>query len=308
MLEIQALQSRQKEEIEALYTRMGKPPPPNVFSPAVAMAGGRRRIKSKSHKSARSSGQPSPSHLGTPASGQNLHSSESVPKQDSLSATETLESTAEASQAESVKELTTSPSMPSLGGTTASSGTSSTNGSISLTQAAGPSASQTQKGKGTFTDDLHKLVDNWARDAISLSQCKKGPKNGSQAGHDQSVPSANMGRKFSAPGYLCPTLPTPSNPSTSTQIPNQANSSVPLGPRKGSLGPAAPGFGYASASYSAPQWAGPTGTCQVSMLNPAQPLPQYQPPTTAPVSLHQGYHMGTTTSPQNPGGANLRPS
>lgn len=64
MLEIQALQSRQKEEIEALYTRMGKPPPPNVFSPAVAMAGGRRRIKSKSHKSARSSGQPSPSHLG----------------------------------------------------------------------------------------------------------------------------------------------------------------------------------------------------------------------------------------------------
>lgn len=55
---------------------------------------------------------------GTPASGQNLHSSESVPKQDSLSATETLESTAEASQAESVKELTTSPSMPSLGGTT----------------------------------------------------------------------------------------------------------------------------------------------------------------------------------------------
>lgn len=24
--------------------------------------------------------------------------------------------------------------------------------------------------KGTFTDDLHKLVDNWARDAMNLSQ------------------------------------------------------------------------------------------------------------------------------------------
>lgn len=64
MLEIQALQNRQKEEIESLFTRMGKPPPPAILSPAVAMAGGRRRLKSKSHKSARSSGQPSPVHSG----------------------------------------------------------------------------------------------------------------------------------------------------------------------------------------------------------------------------------------------------
>lgn len=47
-------------------------------------------------------------------------------------------------------------------------------------------ASHSQKGKGTFTDDLHQLLDNWARDAISLSQCKRGPKNGAQTvlGHD----------------------------------------------------------------------------------------------------------------------------
>lgn len=122
-----------------------------------------------------------------------------------------------------------------------------------------------------------------------------------------------MGRKFSAPGYLCPTLPTPSNTTstTSTHLPNPANPSVPLGPRKGSLGPVAQGFGYTSAPYSASQWAGPTGTCQVSMLNPAQQLTQYQPPTTASVSLHQGYHMGTTPAPQksvSPGGSNLRPT
>lgn len=60
MKEIQTLQTRQKEEIEALFTRMGKLPPP----PAVAMAGGRRRLKSKIYKSARSSGQPSPLHSG----------------------------------------------------------------------------------------------------------------------------------------------------------------------------------------------------------------------------------------------------
>lgn len=64
MKEIQTLQTRQKEEIAALFTRMGKPPPPSVFSPAVAMTGGRRRVKSKSHKSARSSGHPSPIHSG----------------------------------------------------------------------------------------------------------------------------------------------------------------------------------------------------------------------------------------------------
>lgn len=118
----------------------------------------------------------------------------------------------------------------------------------------------------------------------------------------QIIPPANMGRKFSAPGYLCPTLPTPSNAAststTTTHLPNPANPLVPLGPRQGSLGPVAQGFGYTSVPYSAPQWAGPTGTCQVSMLNPAQPLSQYQPPTTASVSLHQGYQMGGAPAPQ----------
>lgn len=76
-----------------------------------------------------------------------------------------------------------------------SSGTSSTSGSghcqnisTSLSQATGPAplVSLSQKGKGTFTDDLHQLVDNWARDAINLSQCKRGPKTGAQTtlGHD----------------------------------------------------------------------------------------------------------------------------
>ncbi|XP_034735756.1 serine/threonine-protein kinase WNK1-like isoform X3 [Etheostoma cragini] len=326
MMEIQILQTRQKEEIEALFTRMGKPPPPSVFSPAVAMAGGRRRLKSKTSKSVRSSGKPIPIHLGSLAPAQSLHCSESPPKQSSPSTSEASETATEASQVNrsSMKQLRSSPSMPSLSScsTAGSSGTSSTNGSghiqnhsTPLSQPTGPSppSSHTQKGKGTFTDDLHQLVDNWARD-ISLSQCKKGQKTGSPAplGLDI-IPPANMGRKFSAPGYLCPTLPTPSTTTstTSTHLPNPANPSVPLGPRKGSLGPAAPGFGYTSAPYSAPQWAGPTGTCQVSMLNPTQPLTQYQPPTTASVSLHQGYHMGTTAAPQNsvsPGGSNLRPT
>lgn len=87
-----------------------------------------------------------------------------------------------------------------------SSGTSSTHGSgpcqnhsTSLTQAGGPTAaSHTQKGKGTFTDDLHQLVDNWARDAISLSQGKKGPKTGPQSapGHDVSIQPRFIGERI----------------------------------------------------------------------------------------------------------------
>ncbi|XP_072290989.1 serine/threonine-protein kinase WNK1 isoform X2 [Eucyclogobius newberryi] len=299
MLEIQALKTRQQQEIEALFTSMGKAPLPS----AVAVAGGRRRLKSKTHKSARN-----PSHPGTPMSGQNVNSSEPVPKQDPPSGT-VLDATLEASQAACrSSQLTSSASMPILCSTDT---IVTSSGHVPNHQSAGGSVSHSHKSKGTFTDDLHLLVDNFARDAISLS--KKGPKAGSQAGHDPSIPpAANMGRKFSAPGYLCPTLPTPPNPtcSTSAQIPNQANSSVPLGQRKGSLGPVAPGFGYASAPYNSSQWAGPTGTCQVSMLNPTQPLAQYQPPTTGSVSLHQGYHMGTSTAPQKPnsGAANLRPT
>ncbi|KAL6106909.1 wnk1 [Pungitius sinensis] len=321
MTEIQILQTRQKEEIDALFTMMGKPPPTTVFSPAVVMGGGRRRLKSKS-KSTRCSGQPSPKHSGSPASAQNLHGRASPPKQNSPSSTEASETAAEASQTvnrSSVKQLRSSPSMPSLSGcSTGSSGTSSANGSghcqnhsTSLTPATGPAppSSHTQKGKGTFTDDLHLLVDNWARDAMSLSQGKRGPKTGAPLplGHDV-IPPANGGRKFSAPGFLCTTLPASSSTTstTSTHLPNPTNPSVPLGTRKGSLGPVAPGFAYPSAPYSAPQWAGPTGTCQVSMLNSAQSITQYQPPTTA-----SGYHVGTTAAPQSSvchGGSNLKPT
>lgn len=121
----------------------------------------------------------------------------------------------------------------------------------------------------------------------------------------QIIPPANIGRKFSAPGFLGP----PHSNTTSTHLPNPTNPSASLGPRKGSLGPVAQGYGYTSVSYSAPQWAGPTPTCQ--MVNPGQPLTQYQPSTATPVSLHQGYQVGTTSTPQksvNPGGSNLRPT
>ena len=71
--EIQDLQSRQKHEIESLYTKLGKVPPAVIIPPAAPLAGRRRRpTKSKGSKSSRSSslgskspgpGQPWLSHL-----------------------------------------------------------------------------------------------------------------------------------------------------------------------------------------------------------------------------------------------------
>nr|XP_029490318.1 serine/threonine-protein kinase WNK1-like isoform X1 [Oncorhynchus nerka] len=301
MIESQTLHSRHKEEIDALFTRLGKPRPSAVLSPSVAMAGGRRRAKTKASKSARSSTQPGPLHTGAQVTGQ--ISPESSSKQSSRPTA----GLSEPGSRTSSQNLKLSPSLPSLSTSTMGvSGTSSDSGAnTSRCQPSGPNMAPavTQSRKGTFTDDLHLLVDNWARDAISLSHGKKGPKGTAQGpGHDIPLhipPQANMGRKFSAPGHLCPTT----HPST--------NPSIPLCPRQGSLGTAAQVFGYGPSTYSTPQWAGPTGPCQVGLLVSTQPQAQYQPqaPSSASAPLQQAFHAGATQKPvSNPGGPNLRPT
>ncbi|XP_036374169.1 serine/threonine-protein kinase WNK1-like isoform X9 [Megalops cyprinoides] len=166
-----------------------------------------------------------------------------------------------------------------------------------------PPTTLPQSRKGTFTDDLHKLVDNWARDAMSLSQGKRGskqshPQPASQGHAYDVIPPANMGRKFSAPGQLCPSIA--SSLSGHAPIPNTPATS--LGARKGSLCPA-PQYGYTSAPYGG-QWAGSGGHAQAGPLAPSQPLGQYPP--VAPASL-QGFHISTLQkSVSNPGGPNLR--
>ncbi|NXY36393.1 WNK1 kinase, partial [Pomatorhinus ruficollis] len=56
--EIQELQSRQKQEIESLYMKLGKAPPAVIIPPAAPLSGRRRRpTKGKSSKSSRSSSQ-----------------------------------------------------------------------------------------------------------------------------------------------------------------------------------------------------------------------------------------------------------
>ncbi|XP_030627584.1 serine/threonine-protein kinase WNK1 [Chanos chanos] len=354
--ESQALYIRQKEEIEALFARLGKVPPAVVNPPMVTLAGRRRRpTKSKSSKSSRCSSQSSKSPLQPTGSTLSAQSAPSVcPTQQSFlvpggvteaGSSPLLQSFKPSPSSENLCSTYTSdaalsaPSLcaPTQGCVKFSCGservsfkpggrrtrflrkmvkkvcpcnqlcrTGSTNTVSGTGQGQGQNQNQPpsmlpQSRKGTFTDDLHKLVDNWARDAMNLSQGKRGSKHQQQPSQGHSydmIPPANMGRKFSAPGQLCPSIAS----SLSGHAPMPNTPATSLGARKGSLCPA-PQYGYPSVPYSA-QWAGSIPHSQAGLMATSQPLGQF--PQVPPTPL-QAFHISTLQkSVSNPGGPNLR--
>nr|XP_025043818.1 serine/threonine-protein kinase WNK2 isoform X9 [Pelodiscus sinensis] len=127
MKEIAELQSQQKNEIEALYIRLGKPLPPNVGFLHSAPPSGRRRRTSKNKLKT--------GKLLNPL----------------------------------VHQLKTGPSNTR----------SSTNSLVTCPEPLPPPTLQVQvqannsnNKKGTFTDDLHKLVDQWTSKTVGAAQSK----------------------------------------------------------------------------------------------------------------------------------------
>ncbi|XP_014882582.1 serine/threonine-protein kinase WNK1 isoform X4 [Poecilia latipinna] len=390
--EIQALHSRQKEEIERLFTRLGKVPPAAVIPPLIAFTGRRRRpTKSKSSKSSRSSsthGSKSPLQPGSTLSAQSVPAV--YPGQLPLLAPgvladtvlQPLKQSASSSNLCSAYTSEAALSVPSLCAPTPgcvkfswgservafkpggrrtrflstpclalwkmvkkvcpcnqlcrTNSTNAVSGSEGLGQSQGgsqclaPNMSAPHQRKGTFTDDLHKLVDNWARDAMNLSQGKRSAKQQQQQlqqqvpaqGHSYEVTqSASLGRKYSAPSQLCP-----SSIGGSAHLPANPTSATSLAARKGSLchPPASsapphlqpPQFiPYApSAAYTA-QWCGPAHSMtnpqqaptQPLLVSASQPLGPYPPPQGHLPG--QGPYLLTATlqkSVSSPGGPNMR--
>ncbi|XP_061618109.1 serine/threonine-protein kinase WNK1 isoform X15 [Phyllopteryx taeniolatus] len=382
--EIQDLHTRQKEEIDGLFTRLGKVPPAAVLPPVIALAGKRRRpTKSKSSKSSRTSsshGSKSPLQLGSALSAQSVpalcpgqlaqlapggladpggggRSGElpltAAPSSDILCSTYT------SSAALSVPSLcATTPGCVKLswgserlafkpvGRRTRflstpclalwkmvkkvcpcnqlcrTNSTNAVSGSGSLWQSQGGSQglnmSASHQRKGTFTDDLHKLVDNWARD---LSQGKKSTKQLQQApaqGHSYEViQSASLGRKFSAPSQLCP-----SSMAASTHLPS--NPTTSLASRKGSLcqpstSPAPPHphpppphfIPYVPAPAYTAQWSGPAHGLSTAHTGPllvstSQPLSPYAASMGGQIPGQGPLHTFMHKSVSNPGGPNTR--
>ncbi|KAM4783129.1 serine/threonine-protein kinase WNK1 isoform 16-T16 [Cyanocitta cristata] len=294
--EIQELQSRQKQEIESLYMKLGKAPPAVIIPPAAPLSGRRRRpTKGKSSKSSRSSSQ---GHKSPQLSGnlsaqsapsvlppqQTLHPPGSVPETGQNHLLQPLKPSPSSENLYSAFTSDGALSVPSL--SAPGQGTSSTN---TVGAAVNSQAPQTQptaiasSRKGTFTDDLHKLVDNWARDAMNLSGKKVGKGHSSYEG-------PGMARKFSAPGQLCISMTSSLG---ATPIP--AASATSLGPFSKAMCPPQQ-YGYPAASFP-PPWSGAGG--------PAQPqLGQFQP--VGATSLQSFNISNLQKSVSNPPGSNLR--
>lgn len=295
--EIQDLQSRQKHEIESLYTKLGKVPPAVIIPPAAPLSGRRRRpTKSKGSKSSRVSSLASKSpQLSGNLSGQSaasvlhpqqtLHPPGNIPETGQNQLLQPLKPSPSSDNLYSAFTSDGAISVPSL--SAPGQGTSSTNtvgGAVSSQAAQGQPPALTASKKGTFTDDLHKLVDNWARDAMSLSG-----RRGSR-GH-MNYEGPGMARKFSAPGQLCVSMT--SNLGGSAPVP--AASATSLGHFTKSLCPPQQ-YGFPAPPFGT-QWSGTGGPAP-------QPLGQFQPVGTA--SLQNFNISNLQKSISNPPGSNLR--
>ncbi|XP_060240062.1 serine/threonine-protein kinase WNK1 isoform X20 [Meriones unguiculatus] len=350
--EIQDLQSRQKQEIETLYTKLGKVPPAVIIPPAAPLSGRRRRpTKSKGSKSSRSSslGNKSPQLSAGNLSGQSgtsvlhpqqtLHPPGNTPETGHNQLLQPLKPSPSSDNLYSAFTSDGAISVPSLsapgqgcakfncaseqvtfkpGGRRTrflstpclalwkmvkkvcpcnqlcmcppaeqKSGTSSTNtvgGTVSSQAAQAQPPAMTSSRKGTFTDDLHKLVDNWARDAMNLSG-RRGSK-----GH-MNYEGPGMARKFSAPGQLCISMtsnlggPAPISAASATSLGHFTKSMCP--PQQ---------YGFPAAPFGT-QWSGTGGPAP-------QPLGQFQPVGTT--SLQNFNISNLQKSISNPPGSNLR--
>ncbi|XP_054656516.1 serine/threonine-protein kinase WNK1 isoform X18 [Dunckerocampus dactyliophorus] len=394
--EIQALHSRQKEEIDCLFTRLGKVPPVAVLPPIIALAARRRRpTKSKSSKSSRTSssshGSKSPLQPGSAVSTQSaptMHPGQLAqlapgsasdggsvqlqplklgPSSDNLCSAYTSEAALsvpslcaptpgintakkpkqdfmEPLHASCVKFSWGSERLPFKPGgrrtrflstpclalwkmvkkvcpcnqLCRTNSTNTVSGSGPLCQSQGGSQclniSAPHQRKGTFTDDLHKLVDNWARDAMSLSQGKRSAKQlqAPAQGHSYEViQSASLARKYSAPSQLL---------TGSAHLPSSTASTTSLATaRKGSLcqpptSPALPHFiPYVPAPAYTAQWSGPAQgpsaphAAGPPLVSTSQPLGPYPPSTAGQIPGH-AFTMSSALqkSVSSPGGPNMR--
>nr|XP_061815928.1 serine/threonine-protein kinase WNK1-like isoform X12 [Nerophis lumbriciformis] len=360
--EIQALHSRQKEEIDCLFSRLGKVPPAALLPPVIASAARRRRpTKSKSSKSSRSScsshTSKSPPQSGSTLSSQSSQLAHLAP--DGLASDvggahrlQPLQSSDKLSSAYTSEAALCAPSLcaPTPGCVKFSWGserlafkpggrrtrflstpclalwkmvkkvcpcnqlcrTNSTNAVSGQSPGGSQSVNMSapHRRKGTFTDDLHKLVDNWARDTINLSQCKKSTKQLQQVpaqGHNyEAIQSTSLGRKYSAPSQLLAGSAHPSSNPTTNPTSTTSLSALCQAPTS----PAVPHFiPYAPAPSYTAQWSGPAHRLSAPLVG--APLLVSTSQTLGPQPASTGGHAFAMSSAlqksvSSPGGPNMR--
>ncbi|XP_016870538.1 serine/threonine-protein kinase WNK2 isoform X5 [Homo sapiens] len=262
--EISELQSQQKQEIEALYRRLGKPLPPNVGFFHTAPPTGRRRKTSKSKLKAGKLLNPLVRQLKVVASstGHLADSSRGPPAKDPAQASVglTADSTGlsgkavQTQQPCSVRASLSSDicsGLASDGGGARGQGSAlkrlclgkehssrSSTSSLAPGPEPGPQpalhvqaqVNNSNNKKGTFTDDLHKLVDEWTSKTVGAAQLKPTLNQLKQTQKLQDM-EAQAGwaapgeaRAMTAPraGVGMPRLPPAPGPLSTTVIPGAA--------------------------------------------------------------------------------------
>ncbi|XP_055451056.1 serine/threonine-protein kinase WNK2 isoform X11 [Psammomys obesus] len=189
--EISELQSQQKQEIEALYRRLGKPLPPNVGFFHTAPPMGRRRKTSKSKLKAGKLLNPLVQQLKVVAS-------------STGSALKRLCLGKEHSSRSSTSSLAPGPEpgpQPTL-----------------HVQA---QVNNSNNKKGTFTDDLHKLVDEWTAKTVGTAQLKPTLNQLKQTQKLQDMEASGEARATTVPraGAGTPCLAPAPGPLSATAIP-----------------------------------------------------------------------------------------
>ncbi|PNI17259.1 WNK2 isoform 7 [Pan troglodytes] len=247
--EISELQSQQKQEIEALYRRLGKPLPPNVGFFHTAPPTGRRRKTSKNKLKAGKLLNPLVRQLKVVASstGHLADSSRGPPAKDPAQASVglTADSTGlsgKAVQTQQPCSVRASLSSDICSGLASDGGGARGQGSSTSSLAPGPEpgpqpalhvqaqVNNSNNKKGTFTDDLHKLVDEWTSKTVGAAQLKPTLNQLKQTQKLQDM-EAQAGwaapgeaRAMTAPraGVGMPRLPPAPSPLSTTVIPGAA--------------------------------------------------------------------------------------
>ncbi|XP_041446930.1 serine/threonine-protein kinase WNK2 isoform X3 [Xenopus laevis] len=297
MKEITELQVQQKKEIESLYLRLGKPLPPNVgFLHAAPPSGRRRRISKHKLKTGKllnplvqqlKNSTNSPSRISPECNGSPVKDpakphadcaagtspSHAVQTQQPCSVQVTMSSDniccgvirdgvdvqSSSSQGSTLKRLCLGKDHSSRSSTSSLATAPEASAMPPLNaQPIQPQANNSNNNKkGTFTDDLHKLVDEWACKTVGVAQFK---------------PSLNQLKQYqqrqdlelkSVPNDLCDMNRAMPESRKRYSIPMAAPPSVPLAPLLSSSVPGAvqPGtFVMPFCPYAAPlygmSWAG----------------------------------------------------
>uniref|UniRef100_A0A8C5Z1K1 non-specific serine/threonine protein kinase n=1 Tax=Marmota marmota marmota TaxID=9994 RepID=A0A8C5Z1K1_MARMA len=320
--EISELQSQQKQEIEALYRRLGKPLPPNVGFFHTAPPTGRRRKTSKSklkagkllnplvqqlkvvacstgHLSDSSRGPPAkdPAHASTAPCAKAVQTQQPCSVRASLSTDicsglasdgggargqgwtvyhPTSERGAYKSSSKPRARFLSGPVSVSIWSALKRLCLGKEHSSRSSTSSLAPGpepgpqstlhvqaqVNNSNNKKGTFTDDLHKLVDQWTTKTVGAAQLKPtlNQLKQTQKLHDMEAPGearmatprAGMGTPCLAPvpGPLCTTAIPGAAPVLPVPTPGTAHSSLPAPPCALPLGQGASSGGFSGT----PRW------------------------------------------------------